>query len=103
MHSKRFTGEILCDLRTRAIECRTQLSGAVESGLNMGQEILASDAFDKVGSREQLCRLVTRSANKKSATGLAKPFRKRLECMHASRIKRRHVAKPQNNDWRKVF
>src|SRR5687767_11201395 len=64
-------------------------------------DVRVADVAMKIGAGDKPCRLMTCAAQEKRATGSMKCLRELLECAHASRIERGHVAKPQDDDRRK--
>ena len=87
-------GEFVAD----AGEVLLDFAGAVEGYLHVGQNIFRANALEKVGSGEELRRLIACAAEQERLAGFVETVRELLERVDTRGIERGHIAKAQDDD-----
>ena len=91
-------GELVAD----AGEVLLDFAGAGEGFLHVGQNIFRANALKKVGSGEELRRLIARATHEEHLAGFVQTLREAFKSVDAGGVERGHVAEAENDDVTKL-
>src|SRR5579862_3677558 len=78
----------------------SDLVGAGDGRLNIGQDVFGADVFHELGTGDQFGGLIARSADEQGTPRSAEPIGEGLNGVEASRVQGGHVAEAKNDDGR---
>src|SRR5208283_2749758 len=87
---------VVRDLRSQPLEAAADLTGASESGLDVREDVFASNLFDEIRSGEEAGGLSASAAKQEGAAGFAQAFGENFKGVESGGVKRGHVAQAQD-------
>lgn len=94
--------EVESELVADAGEVLLDFAGAGECYLHVGQNILRANALKKVGSGEELRRLIARATHEEHLAGFVQTLREAFKSVDAGGVERRHVTEAEDDDVSKL-